>query len=121
MSQSLLLQVFCWTRDRCRCPRVGNVSIPFTSGLLLNLIPRENDTNTGLNPFYFRAAAELGRWRCWRRSRRSQSLLLQGCCLTVRCESLGRVIVSIPFTSGLLLNRGRGCDGLRVASQSLLL
>src|SRR5579875_263782 len=56
------------------------VSIPFTSGLLLNPPPRENDTNTGLNPFYFRAAAELRRWRCWRRSRRSQSLLLQGCC-----------------------------------------
>src|SRR5579875_2157797 len=58
-----------------------------------------------LNPFYFRAAAEQNPALLAVVSARSQSLLLQGCCCTAQngCAIL-HPIVSIPFTSGLLLN-----------------
>ena len=71
------------------------VSIPFTSGLLLNWRRcTKISGNMRLNPFYFRAAAEQE----------------EG-------EENGFMVVSIPFTSGLLLNpHGRR---QRVAGQRL--
>src|SRR5579875_1704432 len=84
----------------------GRVSIPFTSGLLLN----PHGINGGimtrcLNPFYFRAAAE--RLRAWGLP---ETLCLNPFYFRAAAERGGANWndwwqgVSIPFTSGLLLN-----------------